>query len=409
MNQQTSNIRNTRLIAAAIATLSAMGANAGVDSLTGELSKALTEGTVKADVRLRYEHVDQDNAADNADGITVRTRLGYNTGKFKGFDAFVEMENNSALLEDYNSGPGGNGKTKYSVIADPDGTEVNQAYLGYSGIIPDTSTKLGRQRIILDNARFVGNVGWRQLEQTYDAVRVTNTSMPDTTFNYAYMDNVKNIFSSDVDMSNHIANITYSGLGFAKIAAYGYFLEFNSSSGARAASNQTLGGYIDGGYDFEAFKLLYRAEYAKQSDYDDGNSDIDADYQHFILGASAKGVTGKIGYEVLGDDDFSGFETPLATKHAFNGWADIFLNTPQDGIQDAYFLLTGKVMGVKLLGVYHDFQADKGSADYGTEIDLLAAKKIGKNYVAGIKYANYDSDDFAVDTEKFWLWGQMKF
>ena len=42
-------------------------------------------------------------------------------------------------------------------------------------------------------------------------------------------------------------------------------------------------------------------------------------------------------------------------------------------------------------------------------IDLLAAKKFGKNYSAGAKYASYDADDYAVDTDKFWLWGQLKF
>jgi hypothetical protein len=392
------------MLASAVATLSVVSPAVQADSFTD----ALTGGTAKADVRLRYETVDQDNALDNADGLTVRTRLGYNTEKFEGFDAYVEMENNSALIEDYNSGPGGNGKGKYSVIADPDNTEVNQAYLGYSGI-PDTVAKLGRQRMILDNARFIGNVGWRQLEQTYDALRATNTSLPDTTFNYAYIDNVKDIFSSDADMSNHVINASYKGLSFANLGAYAYLLEFNSSSGARAASNQTLGAYIDGSYDIDSVKLLYRAEYAQQSDYEDGNSDIDADYKHFILGASVGGITAKLGYELLGADDFSGFETPLATKHAFNGWADLFLNTPTNGLEDSYVMVTGKVMGVKLLGVYHDFKADEGSTDYGTEIDLLAAKKFGKNYSGGIKYANYEADDFAVDTEKFWLWGQMKF
>lgn len=393
-----------RLLAGSIALLStttqAVHAQAFTDALTG--------GKAKADVRLRYENVDQNNALDNADGLTLRTRIGYNTGKFEGFDAFVEMENNSALREDFNSGPGGNGKGKYSVIADPDNTEVNQAYLGYAGL-PDTYVKLGRQRIKLDNDRFIGNVGWRQLEQTYDAVRVTNKSLPDTTFNYAYIDNVKNIFSADVDMSDHLINIAYSGLDFAKIVGYAYLLEFNSSSGARAASSKTLGGYLDGSIDMDGFKLIYRAEYAKQSDYEDGNGGIDADYNHFILGASVSGVTAKVGYELLGADDFSGFETPLATKHAYNGWADQFLGTPTNGLVDTYVLLTGKLKGVKLLGVYHDFQADKGSADYGTEIDLLAAKKFGKHYSGGIKYASYDAKDFSVDTEKFWLWGQMKF
>ncbi|MFQ5644181.1 MAG: alginate export family protein [Thiogranum sp.] len=404
MSQKLSPRQRRTVLATTITLLLGLSSSASAISFT----EALTGGKPKLDVRLRYENVDQDNATDDADALTVRTRLGYGTGSYRNFNAYVEMENNSALVEDYNSGPGGNGKTRYSVVADPDATEVNQAYLGFDGL-PDTSARLGRQRIILDNARFVGNVGWRQLEQTYDAVLAQNKSLPDTTLTYSYIDNVKNIFSNDADVNTHLVNAGYDGLGFARIVAYGYFIEFNSSTGIADQSNQTLGAYLDGSYDFGGFKLLYRAEYAQQSDYDNGNSDIDADYNHFILGATVKGVTAKVGYELLGDDDAFSFETPLATKHAFNGWADIFLNTPADGLQDVYALVSGKVMGVKLMGVYHDFQSDKGSTDYGTEIDLLAAKKFSKNYTAGIKYASYDSDDYAVDTDKFWLWGQMKF
>lgn len=374
------------------------------------LTDALTGGKVKADLRLRYEQVDQDNALDSADGLTLRTRLGYNTGSYKGLDAYVEMENSTALVEDFNSGPGGNGKAGYSVIGDPDGTEVNQAYLGYSGLLPDTGVKLGRQRIILDNARFVGNVGWRQREQTYDAARLTSTALPDVTFNYAYIDNVQNIFGADVDMNNHIVNLGYSGFSPATVGAYGYFLAYNGGAAARAASSQTLGVYLDGGYELDGFRLLYRAEYAEQSDYEDGNSNIDADYMHFILGATAGGITAKVGYEVLGGDNFSGFETPLATKHAFNGWADVFLNTPAAGLEDAYVLVGGKLMGAKLLAVYHDYQAEQGGGgDYGTELNLLAAKSFGKHYSGGIKYADYDADGFGVDTEKFWVWGQLSF
>lgn len=405
MQKTFSGNRGSRFIVASLITAACGTAPAAADTFT----EALTGGKVKADVRLRYEQVDQDNAVDTADGLTLRTRLGYNTGSFQGFDAFVEMENSSALVEDFNSGPGGNGKTGYSVIGDPDGTEVNQAYLGHSGLIPDTSMKFGRQRIILDNARFVGNVGWRQREQTYDAVRLTSMALPGTSFDYSYMDNVQNIFGADVAMSNHIVNLGYSGFETLKLGAYGYFLAFNGNAAARAASNQTLGAYLDGSLDFDGFKLLYRAEYAEQSDYEDGSSSIDADYQHFVLGAAAGGITGKIGYEVLGGDDFSGFETPLATKHAFNGWADVFLNTPAAGLQDTYVQVGGQLMGAKLLAVYHDYQADQGSSDYGTELNLLAAKSFGKYYSAGIKYADYSADDFSVDTEKFWVWGQLSF
>ena len=84
---------------------------------------------------------------------------------------------------------------------------------------------------------------------------------------------------------------------------------------------------------------------------------------------------------MLGGDGETSFQTPLATKHAFNGWADKFLlATPANGLVDAYLTATGKVAGIKLLATYHMFSSDEGGDDYGSELDLLAVKKFGKNY-----------------------------
>ncbi len=404
MNNIAKRFEQPRLQALALSAFLACGAPAKA----GTFTEALTAGKAEVNMRLRYERVEQNNALKDADGLTLRTRLGYGSADYRGLRAYLEMENTSSLIEDFNSGPGGNGKSSYSVIADPDNSEVNQAYVSYSGI-PDAHLKIGRQRMIWDNARFLGNVGWRQNEQTYDAVDFTNTTVPHLSLNYAYIDKVRNIFGADADMSNHLIHASFDGLDFAALTLYGYFLEYNASSGLRANSNRTLGGFIDGDYGAGSTRLLYRAEYARQSDYADGNNAIDADYYHFILGGTAKGISVKFGYELLGADSFSGFETPLATKHAFNGWADIFLNTPVDGLQDRYLSVGGKFKGFKLLGVYHDFRADKGGADYGSEIDLLAIKKFTKHYSAGIKYARYNADDFSVDNDKFWLWAELKF
>ncbi|HFD92709.1 MAG TPA: hypothetical protein ENJ22_05415 [Gammaproteobacteria bacterium] len=382
----------------------AVGGTITIQAWAGSLDEALTGGTASLDIRMRYENVDQDNALDSADALTVRTRLGYMTGDYRALSAFVEMENTTALIEDYNSGPGGNGKSDYAIVADPELTEVNQAFLKFSGVT-DTLAKLGRQRIIHDNARFVGNVGWRQNEQTYDAFRLDNETLPDTRLSYAYLDNVRDIFGNDTDVGSHLLNARYDGLPLGALVAYGYFTDFKD---APANSQQTLGLRFAGTHEYEAFKLLYTLEAAQQSDYEDGDSGIDAAYRLLELGVTIRGITGKIGYELLGGDDFSGFETPLATKHAFNGWADMFLNTPTDGLQDTYLQVGGKWAGTKLLAVYHDFQADKGSADYGTEVDLLAARKFAKRYTVGLKYAGYRADTWQVDTDKFWLWGELK-
>jgi hypothetical protein len=382
--------------------LSITGPNAG---LADSFTDALVGGKVNLDMRLRYEYVDQDNNLKDANALTLRTRLGYVTGKFKGFDAKIEMENNAPIVSDYNSGPGGNNKTEYSVVADPEATEVNQAFLGFNGI-PDTSLKGGRQRIILGNARFVGNVGFRQLEQTFDAVRIDNTSIQDTTLLYSYVDNVRNIFATDEDTRSHLINIQYKGLKFGTFTGYGYLLEFPDNE---SNSQQTYGIRFSGDTEFSDTELLYAAEYAKQGDYKDGNSGIDGDYWLLELGMTGYGITGKVGYEVLGSDEYSGFETPFATKHAFNGWADVFLNTPKEGLRDAYLVLSSNLADVKLKGIYHDFQADSGGADYGQELDLSATYSFLEHYTVGLIYANYNADEYGVDTQKFWAWAGLKF
>ena len=68
----------------------------------------------------------------------------------------------------------------YPVVADPESYEINRLQLTNTSII-DTTITLGRQRIVLDDHRFVGNVGWRQNEQTFDALRVVNKHIPNLT------------------------------------------------------------------------------------------------------------------------------------------------------------------------------------------------------------------------------------
>ncbi|OUR71068.1 hypothetical protein A9Q78_10635 [Methylophaga sp. 41_12_T18] len=385
--------------------------------------EALTGGKVSFSARARYETVDQDNALKDADAFTLRTTLGYKTGSFHGFSAFAEVEDVSDLgSDDYNSTT--NGEGAYSVIADPDGTEVNQAYLQYNGF--DTEVKFGRQEITYRNApfhRFVGNVLWRQNHQSFDALSFSNTSFADTKINYAYIDEVHTIFGDDrdagiikggdIDLDAHLINVQYTGLSVGKLQAYGYFLDYNDNE---AASSQTLGLRFNGGQAVnDDWKVIYTAEYANQDDYQDGTMD---DQNYFLgeVGAKYKGWLAKLSYELQQGDGTDSFKTPLGTNHAFQGWADMFLTTPAQGLQDTYVTVVGKVLGVKVVAVYHDFETDKGSLDAGNEIDLLVQKTFKKHYTVGMKYSDYNADSEytavnskSVDTEKFWLFGQVKF
>jgi len=385
--------------------------NASADEMT-TLADAIGSGKTALDLRYRFEMVDQTGISNKAMASTLRTRLNYTTGSYNKLNAFLEVDNVSVVgSTKYNDATGLPGaKSQYPAVADPAGTEVNQAYLAYAGL-SDTTIKYGRQRLILDNARFIGNVGWRQNEQTYDAVTLVNTSLPSTTVVYGYVSNVNRIFGEasakgNIDTQAHLINLSYSGMSAGKLSVYGYLLDLIDTP---TVSNKTVGARFNGGTGIDGdTKFLYSLEYAKQSSYKDGAASIDAPYTLTELGTEIHGVTAKLGREKLGGDGAYAFSTPLATLHAFNGWADMFLTTPVSGLIDTYMNVSGTYTGVKLMAIYHDFKADSGGASYGTETDLMAMKKIG-NYSLMTKYASYSADSYASDTKKLWLMGQASF
>jgi len=361
----------------------------------GALEESISDGKASINVRYRYEGVD-DSVNKDAKASTLRTRLGFTTSDKFDLSAHVDFEQiTRAGPPDYNSTK--NGQTAYAKVVDPAVAELNQAYIKYTGI-SGTDAILGRQRIILDNARFVGNVGWRQNEQTFDALRVDGKYGENFFITYANIQNVLTI-TGDNDYSNHnLVNLGLNKVAGGKITGYAYLLDFDSKPDT---DTSTYGVRYTG----EASNFLYTLEYAEQSDYADNPTSFSATYLFGELGYKlAEKVKVFIAYESLGSDGGTvAFQTPLATKHAFNGWADKFLTTPATGLNDAYVKVAGNVGGVKLVGVYHDFTADEGSADYGTELDLLAVKKFNKTFSGLIKYADYSADTFSQDTSKIWF------
>lgn len=369
------------------------------------LHGALSNGQVSGDVRLRYEAVDQDNALKDADALTIRTRLGYRTGSYQGVTGVLEFEDSRTVLglDDYNNTQGKN--PDYSVIADPETTEVDQAYLQYSGY--NVTARAGRQVIAYDNQRHVGHVGWRQDRQTFDALSLAYTPTDTLTLNYAYLNQRNRIFAEaqDLPAKDHLLNLGYQ-TGFGKLTAYAYLLEVDDGTDNAL---DTLGLRFAGTYDMAPVTLLYAAEYAKQ-EATTGANEFDADYYKLKAGVGFNGITVALSYEVLGSDDGNyGFSTPLATLHAFNGWADQFLATPASGLEDLSLTVKGSLAGGQWTIVYHDFSANESTAgldDLGDEWGLAYNRGFAQHYSAGIKYARYSAGDSAagkVDTNKLWL------
>jgi len=408
------------LVSATALLLAAAPLAAAEDS--DSLASAITAGKAGVNVRARYERVDQDGAPEDADALTARLRLNYKTGSWRGFSAFAEYDHVFHILDDFDSGGGTSpNRGGYPVVADPDGSDLNQLYFDYA-VDDSWKARVGRQKILIDNQRYVGHVGWRQNEQTYDALTVTTDAIVNTALQYSYVANVRRIFGQDVnagkDKSNHhLLNANIKVNDSWSVVPYYYLLDYNfgditvpvpDSNDLRRARNSTgtLGVRVAGSVNVsEGNKLSLAGELATQSDAGDSPFSYDADYLHAsAMWTMDNGLSLGIAYESLGTDNGLSFQTPLATLHAFQGWADKFLTTPSSGIEDLYFTAKYKAGRWNLTGVYHDFSAESGGGDYGTEFDLSAGTKLGKNYGLLFKGAFFSEDSPAyTDTSKFWI------
>jgi hypothetical protein len=346
----------------------------------------------------------------------------------------VEGVNVSAIGPEHNyNAAGSNGQDARPVVADPPMTRVDQAWVGYT-YTNWISTKVGRQQINLDNQRFIGDVAWRQNMQTFDAARVGSEPLNNLELSYAYIWNVNRVFgnvdnlpaaNTDFDSDSHVLNVSYSGWNYGRFVGYAYLLNLKNGAGA-ANSCATYGGYFAGNAPLsENMAVDYRAELAWQTDYGDSSLRYGTEYYNLESGLNIKPFAFGAGYEDLGSGantttagGRAAFRTPLATLHAFNGWADVFLTTPANGLRDLYaYAQVTLPAQIPVRLVYHKYDADYSRGNYGQEFDIVASKNFGKHWAATLKYAYYQGQDAAspaltvanVDIQKFWAQVEFNF
>ncbi len=363
---------------------------------------------------LRHETVSQDNTLDDADALTLSSRVSFQSPVNEGFSVFLEVENVSRPggIDDYSVPVTGFNTGRYSVIADPESTELDQAYVQYRD--EQFSVRVGRQLITHDSHRFVGHVGWRQDRQTFDAITATLAPSEDFSLSYSYLDERRRIFAdaANIDSSDHLLRGQLQ-TGFGLLVGYGYFLEADTPGNP---SLDTVGARLSGETSSTDLPVTYLAELATQESRN-GSAEFDASYYLLELGIQLfDGVTARVGREMLGSDNGAyGFATPLATLHAFNGWGDLFLQTPSQGLVDQYLNFSGSVLGGNWAIIYHDYSADaatSGIDDFGNEWNLQFVRPINDHFTFGIKYARYDMGDALTlkpDTDKTWIWINARF
>ncbi len=386
------------------------------------------DGKIYGDLRYRYEHVDQVGFSKDATASTLRSRLGFVSGIYKDFQGAVEVDHIGTIgTSRYNSTI--NGKTQFPVVADPHSTELNALWLKWTGL-PDTSVKFGRQPIDLDNLRFIGTVAWRQNDQTYDAVVFKNDTIEDVKFFYSYVNQVNRVFGHNSPQGKfegdiHLGRLEYEILPNQIFTAYTYWLDFNRNRNLTpiatfGLSTKTYGLRFVGHLPLRNdFKVLYQIEGARQHDLGRNPTDFTVSYYHVAPGVAWRTLSFEAGIESLGSNGIKSFSTPLATLHAHNGWADQFLVTPVQGLQDRYLKLKYVTAGLGkwidntvIQLIYHDFNSVKGSMNYGTEWNASITRAIKgqdlsipfiKLVDVGFKYADYNAKDLFADTRKGWF------
>lgn len=368
------------------------------------------------DLRLRYEHVDQDGLPREADALTLRARLGV-TATRGPWSALIEGEAVLALDDRYNDGL--NGRTAYPVVADPGNLELNRAQLRYADK-GGLAMTIGRQRIELADQRFVGSAPWRQSEQTFDAVRIQYGKPKGLQFDLTYAGSVRTpngrqgfgARPGSVDGDNVFALLGYA-LKPGTLTAFAYLVDQDMPAlqGYRLSS-QTYGLRFAGSTPIgKDMKLGYTASWARQSDWHRNPNDYAASYALGEATLAAGGFNAAVGYEVLGEDKgaaLTSVQTPLSSLFKWNGWAGKFATTPPDGLRDAYATLghgwkgAGPFDQLSLTATLHRFDSDRMARHYGDELDLLVSARRGKATVSA-RLAHYQADRWATDTDKFWL------
>ena len=403
------------------------------------LADILFGGDFGIELRYRYQFIDEDAFDLDARASTFRGLVKYETKPFHGVSALGELRAVTRL------GTSGLFNDTIDVvpdrpaIPDPEAAEIDQALFRFKDIVPDTEVTVGRRKVALNNQRFISTLPFRQNANSFDGVVIENNSIPNLHLHYSYALNFNRAFTDESPVGNfdeaniHLAHGEYVFGDWLKLVGYGYILGIEEESFPNASNlaTNTFGVNAKGKYDIsDKFAFHYDLEYANQTDNSENSRDFNLDYFRIVPGVSYGPWRLNAGYEVLSGNGQQGFSTPLALLHAFNGYADIFVATPPEGLEDIYVNLTYKptyeglsIGGYNLLKdtafhiAYHDFGAENSGIDYGQEIDISFKKKLYKGVGLVIEYAYYNADfdgpvspaspRFTRDTQQ--IFGQLTF
>ncbi|MBS3896718.1 alginate export family protein [Silanimonas sp.] len=356
--------------------------------------------------RYRHEAVSDAGFARDAQADTLRLRASWTQAFGPRWSAQLEAEGVVELGDRFNSGA--NGRTQFPSVPDARALEINQAWVEHRGTT--ASVRVGRQMLVLDNGRFIGNGAWRQNTQSFDALQLRWHPAPGVEVQAIHLDRVhrsagdraRNPLARERELRAPLARIAWT-LPNGSLVGYGYWIE---DEDVPQASTRSLGLRWDGHWPlaggWRAGLALERAQQTAWADARGGSTAYAAIEPRLERGP----LVLRAGWQTLGAGRDRAFQTPLGSLHGFQGWADQFTVTPLGGLEDRWLSLQ---TDNSLLGWparwelrVHDFQSEAG-LDYGSEWNAALTLTPAPGWSTMLKYADYRAEGFSRDVRKLWL------
>ncbi len=361
-------------------------------------------------MRTRFQEVD-DNWLKDAQAFTTRLKL---TSRFsldhnEQWQLLVEPNLAYAFNDgDYNSVTV---KKSTSPIPDPQSFNWSQINLQYASD-SNWQITLGRQPLAFDNERHIGTVEFWQTPQSFDALTYEFNDQVNWHLQYSYTNKVHRIFGHEATstipkddiryglidqrpanelgahrLSAHLVNLTYKTEDNLSLVSYGYSVE---NKDLARFSTHTLGVRISDEFKPEKIKYRYTVEFATQQNAYNNPVDYRAWYSLLEAGIQYKSHRLQLSQEVLSENNWQGFITPLGTNHKFQGWADIFTGYGmQTGLRDHYLTYQGRYKKLRWRSVFHRFKNYKNGSTIGNEFDLELAYRATRKWEFKLVYADY--------------------
>ena len=360
------------------------------------LAQDFAGGQLWIELRPRWNHIEESDKPETTYGGTVRAIAGWRSSPWHGMRATIEgIHANHWGEKHFNDDPANIAGSPYPLLPDPRHTGLNRAFLEITG--PEgLAARFGRQRLALDNQRWVSDNDFRQIPQLFDGATVEYTGLPAARLTAGFYSRVRSTSGATDDLRLAVLNAAWNPRPDHSVGAFAYFHDQPGSApftGFQDESYRVQGVRAEGvAGRWGAIEIPYIAELARQRPFADGDARIDARYWRLGAGLSTGHWLVRADYEVRGSNEgLYGLQIPLTDFYAFNGWTLKWFTAPREGLRDGWVTGRWAVGKLVLYGELHRFDSDFGSLDLGRELDVGATWEVLPNAVLRLQHARYDS------------------